>query len=542
MTRASAFGLLLICSGIFCGCNRQIAQHDGTSLPNIVWLVAEDQSPEFFPMYGDHTLPLPRLEQLAEDGVVFTRAYAPVPVCAPARSSIITGMYPTTLGTHNMRTYTAWSEENQPEIGIPSYSPIPPQGVRMFTEYLRMAGYYCTNNAKEDYNFKPSPVAWDESGKKAHWRHRPAGQPFFAVFNFEVCHESQIWQRTGDSLWVAPGEVPVPPYFPDNDTIRHDLAVNYSNLGRLDRQIGEVIAQLKADGLYENSYIFFYSDHGGPFPRHKRALYETGVRVPMIIKFPQNRRAGKRDSLLFSFIDLAPTVLSLAGIMPPPVMQGKAQLGEFRDTTPRKYLFSSSDRFDEVYDRLRAVRSERFKYIRNFNPEISNALPVRYREQMGMMRNMRSLYEQGQLDSIQSLWFRTPKPEEELYDLEKDPYELDNLARAPALQDTLLRFREVLDQWIGETKDLGRYPEKELISEWLPKGTPPKLPAPEMVEKQDSFTLLCGKRDATLLWKQPGDSIWHFYNTPLPNTKSFQAKAIRLGYEESPLLEYSAGN
>ena len=210
-------------------------------LPNIIWLVAEDQSPEFFPMYGNPTTVLPYLTSLANDGVVFDNAYSPVPVCAPARSALISGLYPSSLGTHNMRTYNAYRKENQPIIGIPSYSPPVPQGVKMFPEYLRAKGYYTSNNAKEDYNFKKTDGVWDESSSKAHWKNRSENQAFFAVFNFGVTHESQIWRRGQDSLLVDPKTVPVPPIFPDTEEVRKDIAVNYSNLIRLDRQIGKVI-------------------------------------------------------------------------------------------------------------------------------------------------------------------------------------------------------------------------------------------------------------------------------------------------------------
>ena len=506
--------------------------------PNIIWLVAEDQSPGFFPMYGDSTISLPSIESISLDGVVFDNAFSPVPVCAPARSAIITGMYPTTLGTHNMRTYNAYSTENQPEIGIPSYSPIVPDGVKMFTEYLRKEGYYCTNNAKEDYNFKAPESAWDESSKDAHWRNRPKDAPFFSVFNFNVCHESGIWRQGKEELYVSPDSIKVPPYFPDNEVIRHDLAVNYSNLKRLDDQIGEIIDQLKEDGLYENSIIFFYGDHGGPFPRHKRALYDTGLKVPLVIKFQNNLKKGSYDDRLFSFVDFAPTLLSWAGIAPPKVMQGKAQFGMYADSAKSKYIFASSDRFDEMYDRLRAVRSGRFKYIRNYNLEISNALAVNYREQMPMMQNMMTLEASGKLDSIPSLWFRTPKPEEELYDLQNDPFELVNLSGQIKFQDTLVSLRRTLDSWIEETNDKGRVPEKELISNWLPNGKPPKLKPLQMEERDNRINLISGRYDATIIWKEPGDKTWHIYSKPLDNELSFAAKAVRIGYEDSDELLY----
>ena len=509
--------------------------------PNIIWLVAEDQSPEWFPMYGDRTISLPNLEALASDGVVFENAYSPVPVCAPARSSIITGMYPTSLGTHNMRTYAPWAGgENQPSIGIPSYSPVVPQGVKMFTEYLRRTGYYCTNGPKEDYNFEKLDAAWDESSKDAHWRKRKTGQPFFSVFNFAVCHESQIWSRGQDSLFVDPIAVRVPPYFPDNEVIRHDLAVNYSNLKRLDDQIGKIIGQLKEDGLYENSVIFFYGDHGGPFPRHKRALYETGTKVPMVIKFPGNTDAGRRDARFFSFIDLAPTVLSLAGIEPPKVMQGVAQMGQYEVSKKPKYTFHSSDRFDELYDRLRAVRSQRYKYIKSFDTRLPHAIPVSYREQMPMMQELHRLFELGELNAEQAAWLKSPKPEEELYDLLIDPYELNNLAAQPEVRDTLLHLRNVLNDWISETQDLGRYPEKELIAKWLPDGKQPQLQALEVEEKDNTIKLFSKQTDVTLLWKQPQDSLWQLYLAPLPAKISFDAKSERIGYLDSEVLEYRA--
>ncbi|MCJ7468505.1 MAG: sulfatase [Maribacter sp.] len=508
------------------------------SRPNIIWLVAEDQSPEFFPMYGNHTIALPNLEALARDGVVFDNAFSPVPVCAPARSAIITGMYPTTLGTHNMRTYNAYQTQNQPEIGVPSYSPIVPQGVKMFTEYLRKNGYYCANGPKEDYNFEKTDAAWDESSKDRHWRKRKKGQPFFTVFNFSVCHESQIWARGNDSLYVDPAKVPVPPFFPDNPIIRHDLAVNYSNLKRLDDQIGQVIKQLKEDGLYKNSIIFFYGDHGGPFPRYKRALYDTGVKVPMIIKFTGNRNAGSRDAQLLSFIDLAPSVLSLVGIQPPKVMQGHALFGTYEVAQKPKYTFHSTDRFDELYDRLRAVRSKQYKYIKSFDTTISHAMPVAYREQMPMMQELRKLYADGNLNTQQARWLRPNKPAEELYDIQNDPYELENLADRPELQDTLVHLRKVLNEWIVTTEDLGRYPEKELIANWMPNGEQPQLPPLEMEDKEDGIALFSKQPDATIVWKQAQDTAWKVYQKPLPSGSSFQAKAERIGYRDSEVLKY----
>ncbi|RRQ48036.1 DUF229 domain-containing protein [Maribacter algicola] len=525
---------------LFFGCADKAKEDpnmDSHNLPNIVWLVAEDQSPEWFPMYGDSTISLPNLESLANDGVVFTNAVAPVPVCAPARSALITGMYPTTLGTHNMRTYTPWLAVNQPTLdSLPSYSPIVPEGVKMFPEYLRKIGYYTANGPKEDYNFEKTDAAWDESSGERHWRKRKEGQPFFAVFNYSVCHESQIWARGKDSLFVDPNALTVPTYFPDTDVVRHDLAVNYSNLKRLDNQAGKILDQLKEDGLYENTIIFFYGDHGGPFPRHKRALYDTGVKVPLIIKFPNNKNAGNYDDRLISFIDYAPTLLSLAGIEPPKVMQGVAQFGQYQVEKKPKYTFHTSDRFDEIYDRLRAVRSKRFKYIKSYNTHLSHALPVSYREQMPMMQELRKLFDADKLNGEQAAWLQPNKPGEELYDLQKDPYELYNLAGNPDMRDTLTFYRNILNEWIRESKDLGDIPERELIAKWLPDGKAKRLPPLEVVMKDSVLQLISPQRDATIVWKNPQDSIWNVYTKPLPKDLIFEAKAERIGYLDSDVL------
>jgi len=487
-------------------------------------------------MYGDTTVQLPHLSALAADGIVYTNAYSPVPVCAPARSALITGMYPTSIGTHNMRTFNAYRADNQPSIGIHSYSPIVPKGVKMFPEYLRAKGYYTSNNAKEDYNFKKTAGAWDESSPKASWKKRKAGQPFFAVFNFGITHESQIWNQGKNILLVDPQEVSVPPVFPDTPEVRKDLAVNYSNLIRLDKQIGSIIQQLKEEGLYENSVIFFYGDHGGPFPRYKRALYETGLKVPLFIKFPKNKNAGTKNNALISFIDYAPSVLSLAKISPPKIMQGKALFGSFKTDQPSKFVFASSDRFDEKVDRLRALRYSNYKYIKNFNPEISNAIQISYREQMPMMQNLNALLKKGVLEEKVLKWFQTPKPVEELYDISVDPYELNNLANEVFLKDTLLYLRGEMEKWIIETVDLGTIPEKELIKIWFPDDKVPQLKQLLSNILDNTLELKHPNPEVTIVWKKTQDPIWNVYTNPLKNSKGIIAKAVRIGYIDSPLF------
>ena len=439
--------------------------------PNIIWLVCEDQSVDFFPMYGDQTVDLPNLESLADDSIIYDNMHATTPVCAPARSAIITGMYPTTLGTHNMRTYNEGRDTNQPSLGIPSYSPKFPNYILPFTKYLRDQGYYCTNNNKQDYNFKISNQAWDQtcrycSGKQKeniHWRNRGKDQPFFAVFNFQITHEAQIWSQAKSKIYIDSSKIKVPPYFPDNPIIRRDMAINYSNLIRMDKEVGKLIQELKNKGLYENSYIFFYSDHGGPFPRHKRAIYESGTKVPFMIKLPNSKQAGTRDDRLLSFVDLAPTILDIAGLDVPEYIQGKSILD--KKIEERKYLISASDRFDEHVDRIRSIQSKKYKLIVNFDTSKPHALPVSYREKMPMMRKMNEMYFSGELDSIQQLWFQTPKKELEFYDLQADPYEINNLIETPVhnYKSLVNRFRKALEKWIYQTNDLGRISEKEIV-------------------------------------------------------------------------------
>ena len=531
----SLFFSILIFLFSFFSCKPDIDKNK-ERLPNIIWLVAEDQSPEFFPIYGNSTVELPIIESLAKDGIIFNNAYTPAPVCAPARSAIITGLYPSTLGTHNMRTYNSYKKENQPSIGIPSYSPILQDGVKMFPEYLRKIGYYTSNNSKEDYNFKKTDGVWDDSSSNAHWKNRAPGQPFFAVFNFGISHESQIWEQGINDILVDQNLVPIPPVFPDTPKIRKDIAVNYSNLIRLDKKIGKIILQLKQEGLYEKSIIFFYGDHGGPFPRYKRSLYETGIKVPLVIKFPNSKFAGTENNDFISFIDYAPSILSIAGIKPPDVMQGKAKFGKFKASGKSSCIFAASDRFDEKVDRLRAVRYKHFKYIRNFNPKISNAIPVLYREQMPMMKELNKLWKENLLIKDHRLWFETPKPKEELYDLTKDPYELNNLADKISLKDTLFFLREVLDQWIIDTNDLGEYSEKELIKKWFYKGKSKELESLTEIRKNNKVFLKHKDKGATIVWRDNRDSIWKIYKKPLEYSNSIRAKAVRIGYKDSEIL------
>mgnify|MGYP001270905617 FL=1 len=393
--------------------------------------------------------------------------HSPYPVCAPSRSAIITGMYPSSIGTGNHRAYHQKRKvrpDSESELEFPYYSSRLAEAIKPFTQILRENGYFCTNNSKTDYNFKLRKEAWDESSKGASWENRKKDQPFFAVFNFGVTHESSIWNRDKKKLKVDPNNLNVPPVFPDDSIARHALAVNYSNLIEMDIQMGKIIDKLKKQSLYDNTFIFFYSDHGGPFPRHKRAIYETGTKVPLIVKFPKGfKTEEKRNNDMLSFIDFAPTILSIANIDIPKIYQGKPFLGFKKSLEKRKYLFTASDRFDELTDRIRAVKSKKFKYIRNYNTEKPHALNVVYRTQMNLMKHLNELNKTNSLSEKQKLWFQAPKSPEEFYDLENDPFELNNLIENEEFSSHIYELKLKLDSWLMNINDLGGIPEKELV-------------------------------------------------------------------------------
>jgi N-sulfoglucosamine sulfohydrolase len=424
--------------------------------PNVLWLVSEDNGP-FLGCYGDSLADTPNLDRLASDGIVFENAFANAPVCAPARSTIITGMYACSLGTHHMR----------------SYNPLP-EHIKFFTNYLRETGYYCSNNAKEDYNVAEKPEGcWDESSREATYKKRRPGQPFFAVFNFAVTHESSLHQ-TVDAKH-DPARMRLPAYHPDTPEIRHDWAQYYDKITELDKQIGEKLAELEADGLAEKTIVFYYADHAGVLPRSKRFLYDSGTHVPLLVRFPKKYQnlapagPGSRLDRLVSFVDLAPSVLNLAGIDVPEYMQGIPFLGK-KTARPKEYVYLFRDRMDERYDMMRAVRDKRYKYIRNFMPHLIYGQFLEYLWRMPATRSWENMYKEGKCLGPQKLFWET-KPPEELFDIQSDPDEVKSLVDDPARRETLDRMRKALDTWILEVGDLGFLPEAEMLER--SKGAPP---------------------------------------------------------------------
>jgi arylsulfatase A-like enzyme len=418
--------------------------------PNILWITSEDNGPELG-CYGDSSASTPHLDRLAAAGMRYQHCWSNAPVCAPARTTIVSGMYPTTTGSQHMRSNVECSAE-----------------VEFFPRLLRRAGYYCCNRSKEDYNLRQSPGLWDDSSPRAHWRNREPNQPFFAVVNFTTTHESQIRSRPHQP-GLDPQQVSLPPFHPDLPEIRQDWAQYYDKIAAMDQQVGDLLAELERDGLRDDTIIFYFGDHGTGMPRGKRWLYETGMRVPLIVWAPERYREllgeayqpGECSQRMVSFVDLFPTVLSLLRLPIPSHLAGKAFLGS-NTVAPRDYLFGFRDRMDERYDLSRAVRDKRYSYIRNYMPQRVQGQFLEYMFQTPTTRVWKAAFDSGQCDQAQRQ-FWLPKASEELYDLENDPYQIHNLVGSAEHQDTLQRFRGTLRQHLLETRDLGFLPESEML-------------------------------------------------------------------------------
>lgn len=423
--------------------------------PNVLWISAEDISPSLG-CYGDSYAITPRLDQLASEGMRFTRCFTHAGVCAISRSGLITGMYPIAIGSQHMRS----------QIVLPSH-------VKAFPEYLRAAGYWTTNRSKTDYNFPPPKAAWDENSPNARdWRGRAAGQPFFSVINLVTTHESQIRGKFGETLH-DPAKASLPPYIPDTPVTRRDWARYADLLTTLDRQVAAILDQLEADGLAEETIVFFWGDHGHGLPRGKRWLYDSGTRVPLIIRWPGKLKAGSVSDDFVCFLDFAPTMLRLAGVELPSYLHGRplnalevetAAISTQPTDVRREFIFGHRDRMDETYDLIRSARDTRFKYLRNYAPHRSYAQNITYMNQMPTMREMRRLNAEGQLSGPAAQFFRETKPVEELFDTEADPHEVVNLADRPEHAETLKRLRAALERWQEEVGDSGLIPEPLLVT------------------------------------------------------------------------------
>ncbi len=446
-----------------------------TERPNLLWLTVEDLSPNLG-CYGDAEARTPRLDALARESVRFTRAFATAPACSPARSCLITGLFATSLGTQRLR----------------SQFPVPAE-FGPFTAGLRAAGYYCANNVKTDYNLRDEPAfiraAWDDSSNKAHWRGRRDGQPFFAVFNNNTTHQSrtsawphgQFEKEVGSQL--SPGErhdparITLPPFYPDTAEARRAWARYHDCITLMDRQVGEILDRLAADGLAENTIVFFFSDHGMGMPRGKRCLQDSGLRVPLLVRFPKKWAhlapvpPGGTSDRLVSFVDFAPTVLSLCGVKAPAHFQGSAFLGPDAGV-PRAFVHGARDRVDEAFDLSRSVRDTRWLYIRNFMPHLSWMQPEGYSDTSTFRQEFKRLAAEGKLSSGPLTYAAPRRAPEELYDTQADPYQLHNLAAEPPHRALLEKMRAELRRWQLATRDAGFLTEPQMWARLGGKITP----------------------------------------------------------------------
>ena len=482
--------------------------------PNILWISCEDISPNLG-CYGDPHAITPNLDQLAADGIRFTRAFTPAGVCAVVRSGVITGRYPPAIGSQHMRSRI-----------------IPPPDVKAFAELLRAAGYFTTNRSKTDYQFAVTPSIWDrQGGRHEDWRERDdPNQPFFSVVNITVCHESQIRhsernharviERIGAQHARDPDKLgdSLPGYLPNTASVRKNWAWYHDNITLMDKMAGEVLDRLQEDGLADETLVVFWSDHGMGMPRGKRWIYDTGTHIPMIMRWPdQLQPAGIRQDLV-SVLDLPPTMLSVAGVEIPRYMDGRVLIGKTATAEPA-YLFFHRDRMDEAYELQRACRDRRWKYIRNYQPHKPYAQHIDYMDKMPAMQDWRRLSAAGELTGGQQNWFASSKPIEELYDTATDPWELNNLADQPQYAARLDRMRDATEAWQQQIGDTGMVPEAVLMEEMKPDGETPTTTPPIIQFNAGSMTIACRTEGASIVYRtaRAGQwSDWRLYTKSFP--------------------------
>jgi arylsulfatase A-like enzyme len=520
--------------------------------PNILLIMAEDLSPRIG-AYGDKVARTPNIDRLASESVRYTNAHTTAGVCAPSRAGMIMGAHQNHWGAGHMRAHAG------------GYVAVPPEDWKAFPELLRRAGYWVVNNGKTDYQMGSGVTAafsgpfsvWDETSGED-WRGRAEGQPFFAYLTLAQSHESQVWPTWHMSLmglvmgamrlpnhfsWdfeTDPSTVVVPPYYPDTPTVRADIARHYNNIGNVDRLTGELLAKLEADGLAENTLVFWTTDHGDGLPRAKRWLYDSGTHVPLLVRWPGHTEPGAVVDELVSGIDYAPTFFAAAGVARAAQFEGRNLLGEGAGPEPA-YLYAARDRIDERPDTVRAVRDRRYLYIRNLVPDQPYVLDIAFRNEMPMMQEMLERHEAGELHGVPAQWFRPTRDTDELYDTKSDPHQIRNLAADPAYEDILARLSAVMDERLAEERDLGLLPEERLRERNWPGGEQPVTPVPEFTARAGRATL-AAQNGASIGFRLDGSEHWQLYTKPLALApeSTLEAKAVRYGWAESDIVEFSA--
>jgi uncharacterized sulfatase len=534
-----------------------------TTRPNIVWISTHDINPHIGAYEGvwpeADQVSTPRIDALAAEGMRFDQAFAAAPVCAPARSAIMTGCYPSAIGTMHMRTKA-----------------VPPPEIRLVSEYFREAGYYATNNWFTDFQVDTPPTAFDDCSDTAHWRDRPEGAPFFAAFHSLITHESRVYRDDAHAQATAGlddaqrrdhDEVRFPPYHPDTPVFREAWARYYDLITAMDAWVGRILDQLEADGLTNDTLVVFWSDHGASFPRAKRWANEAGLRVPLIVRWPGRIPAGSSREEVVQTMDLAPTILEAAGLEVPEHMHGTPLFtGAGEPLPPQPYAYGFRDRMDAQEDAVRTIRDSRYRYTRNLHPDRSAMQYNFYPDHLSTWAELRRLvHEEGQelslgrrpaiLTDLQRSVVAAGQPPEELYDIAEDPHETRNLAADPAYAEVRDRLRAELESWRAEYSDLGTCDENDLLEQWRPGGVARPTSAPEIALDGDTLSASCRTPGAAIAWttdppaalqplsaleEQIGSPVrdgrrWHLYSAPIgaPDHGSVWFGAWRLGYAPS---------
>lgn len=527
--------------------------------PDIVLIVAEDLSPRIG-AFGDPVARTPNLDRLAAEGVRYPNVFTTAGVCAPSRAALITGLHQIAIGAQHMRAST------RPAGG---YAAVPPPDVKAFPERLRAAGYFTRVGYKLDYQFSgpmngsgPFTI-WDEEGAEEGWAERPDDAPLFAMFNPAHTHESGVFRPLGSwphgtihftmqlarafLLDAAPGPrtdpatVVLPPYIPDTPVQRADLARHYDNIRAMDARVGEILADIDHAGMHDRTIVVWTTDHGDGLPRAKRELFDTGLRVPMIVRWPASLRPdgvapGTVDEQLVSFVDLAPTILEWAGAPLPDGLHGRS-LSSLR-RAPRRYVHAARDRIDEVPDRQRAVRDDRYKYVRSWVPDQPGGHALAFRDNQDGMRELWRLREADELDPVQSRWFEPPG-EERLYDLSVDPWELEDVAGDPAHAVALVRLRAELDRWLAAVGDTSSEPEDAMAERFWPGGEQPATAGPAFGWDGARVAITSASEGASIGYRVDGGR-WRLYTGPvaLAAGVELEAKAVRYGWRESAVASF----
>lgn len=526
------FGFVIL----LCGTEQSISANEAR--PNIVWILSEDNSIHYLDHFFKGGAKAPNIEALAAHGLTFDHAFSNAPVCSVARTTLATGCFGPRIGTQFHRTYQRAAM---------------PEGLRMFSAYLREAGYYATNKSKKDYAAIEGEGVWDESSKKASWRNRSdKSQPFFHMQSHGESHEGSLHFNRDtyekEKTSHDPAAVILAPYHPDTPLFRYTHAHYLDRMQAIDRIVGETVANLEEDGLLEDTFVFYFGDHGGVLPRSKGYIYESGLHVPLVVRVPENfkhlvdGKNGDRVEGFVGFVDFGPTALNLAGVKVPMQVDGKPFLGSgvsLEEVNARDEVFGHADRFDEKYDLIRSIRRGKYQYVRNFQPYLPDGLNNNYRYKCLAYQEWRELWKQGKLNGDAQQFYER-KPIESLYDCEADPHQVKNLADDPKYNVVLLELRGRLQAMVRALPDLSFYPESHLVANAMSRavafGQEHKTEIASLADIADLALLPFSKAERHLRKAMDSDNAMHRYWAAMV-CAAFGKSASSLVDDARPLLK-----